>query len=376
MTVSSLQDLCKRQAVRMINHIDDLGSLPFRLAKPLLFKVQTAAQLHRIEQNSPHFIGETGELWLDLIKRDVPNWQSKHHEPRNPESWHKVYKKLVRESDQEIAEDALILQASLKGLEAKRNERTSKVVDSRTVPKLPRVHGMRVDPAVFKRKAPEKLSDLRFTSGSKTKMVTGKDVILRARREARERSNFTGQHAVLARPTHMLQNKATRVRDAPLGLVEAHQRSSGSPATDSRSGTPIRVIAPRKPSNLAKSTDPNDPNVPHKYTREEREARLKAIATGKPIPKPPTSTSASTNPQTLPLSSSSSPKRKRDNDSPPMDDIFGETDTARKNNPPVKRQKSSSPPIPKPSAAPNSRPRAMVRKAPVDIFMRRGPRAR
>ena len=362
-----------------------------------------------MEQNSPHFIGETRELWLELIKRDVPNWQSKPHEPRNPASWHKVYKKLVKESDKEIDEDALILQATLQGLEQKRNERTSKVVDSRTVPKLPRVHGMRTDPAVFRRKVPEKPSDLRFTSGSKTKMVTGKDVILRARREARERSNFTGHHAVLARPTHTLQNKASRIRDAPIGLVEARQRSSGSPATDSRSGTPIRVIAPRKMS--MNPCDPISPANPHKYTREEREARLKAIANGKPIARPPSSSAHAPPKATLksvPSSSSMPQKRKHIDDAPSAsknsmetlfdntptaeDDLFGEADPAPKivtnkkkevpqsavSPPPAKRPKSSSPPLPKPSGGGiiDNRPRAVVRRAPVDIFMRKGPRLR
>ncbi|KAI4149868.1 MAG: hypothetical protein LQ340_004394 [Diploschistes diacapsis] len=413
MPAPSLLDLCKRQAGRMINHIDDFGSMPYRLAKPLLIKVHTAEQLHRIEQNSPHFIGDTHELWLDLIKRDVPNWRSKPHEPSNPASWHKVYRKLVRESDREVDEDAQILQASLKTIEEERLKRTSKVVDSRTVPKLPRMHGMRVEGVKHARFVHEKPSDLRFTSGSKTKMVTGRDVLERARREARERSHFTGKNAVLARPSHRLGERATTVRHAPQGLVESHHRPE-NPAGSVPDG--FKVIAPRKRSTAAAGPmRAADPNVPHKFTAEEREARLRAIASGKPLP---ASASSSSTPKPSLANLPAAQKRKRQGPSASVNDLFDDTDTLDPNPdtaadalfddaaraagfsgpstttpPQAKRRRSNSNSSPhntgvtgggggsgsghaggSPAPA-DRRPRAAVAKAAVDIFMRKPRRA-
>ena len=374
--------------------IDDFGSLPFRLAKPLLAKVQTAEQLYRIEQNSPLYIGETKCFWIDLIKRDVADASSDSiPEPKNPASWYKVYKKLVRESDKRVDDDAQILQAALKGLEEKKMERTSIVVDPRTVPKLPRMHGMRVDKTGLRR-VPEKPSDLRFTSGSKTKMVTGKDVLERARQEARERSNLIGKNAVLARPSHMLGSGASRVRQAPPGLTEAHRRPQDrqSPAAPGP-----KVIAPRRPMGnaaAAATAVKRDPTTPHKYTPEEREARLKAIKSGKSL-SPSSTTTASTTamkptttrpPRRLesspaphaPSSTSSSPPSKRKRDLAPeqesIDDLFDDTPVAKK-------AKASSPAPHPPSRSGTStpvqgttadgRPIVRVKKPPVDIFMRR-----
>ena len=111
-------------------------------------------------------------------------------------------------------------------------------------------------------------SVLSFGSGSKTKMLTGKGVLDRARREAKELSVFSGRKSLLATPTHKLHTQASIVRQAPQGLLDEHRRPRPPTYEDAK---PIAIRAPRKPS-IAGTT-----SVPTGQTTEEKERRLKAL---------------------------------------------------------------------------------------------------
>ena len=45
-----------------------------------------------LEKNSPQIYGEDGEIWRELIKRDVPDWETKADELKNPKDWYTVYR--------------------------------------------------------------------------------------------------------------------------------------------------------------------------------------------------------------------------------------------------------------------------------------------
>ena len=233
----------------MMKTIDDLGDMPFRIAEPLLKKVQTAAQLYRIEQNCPQFVGATQNIWITLFKRDLPQWDG--IEPKNPKSWYKLYQKLVMAETKATEEDALILKATMDKLAAEKGDRQIHTTNM--------LHKSKVRGVKTKLGQPVDQSTLRFNGGSRTKMATGKDVLARARREARERSQALNNHSVLARPTHMLNQRATSVYQAPTGLVQRHQQEQTSPTR-----------------NLSPSTK-FESNTPRKMTQSEREARLRAI---------------------------------------------------------------------------------------------------
>ena len=111
-------------------------------------------------------------------------------------------------------------------------------------------------------------SVLSFASGSKTKTLTGKGVIDRARREAKELSFFGAKKSVLAIPTHKLQNQASTIRRAPQGLIDEHRRPG--PSTDDKV-QPVTIRAPKSPSITAATT------LPSKRTFEEKERRLKVL---------------------------------------------------------------------------------------------------
>ena len=68
-------------------------------------------------------------MWLEFIKRDVPNWDKKPHIPRNPNSWYKVYRKLHAESMKEVDEDAVLLKAQMDRIKQEQAKKTIKAVE-------------------------------------------------------------------------------------------------------------------------------------------------------------------------------------------------------------------------------------------------------
>jgi len=222
---------------------------------------------------SPQLCGADEELWREFIKRDIPNWEKKPHEPKNPKNWAKVYRKLRQDTQKEVEEDEQILKAALDGIKSERAKHTSKVVDPRLVrlPKLPRATGMRVEGGRAKATSSPggNPSLLTFSSGSRTKTLTGKGVLDKARREARELSLFSAKKSILAIPTHKLNSKATQIRTAPQGLVEEHRRPAAPLDSNPKKTT---VIAPKRRNAPEHSSSPSTG-----MTFEERERRLKAL---------------------------------------------------------------------------------------------------
>ena len=149
---------------------------------------------------------------------------------------------------------------------------TSKIVDPRTVPKLPRMGGMRVEGGRSKcaPSSSNNLSSLRFTSGSKTKVLTGSGVIAKVRREGKEMSLFSSKNSQLTTPTHKLSDKATQIRKVPQGLVEDHRRPA-APLPTNPSSKPTTIFAPRRRNTGGETASPQG------LTFEEREKRLRAL---------------------------------------------------------------------------------------------------
>ena len=83
----------------------------------------------QIEIASPQICGADADLWLEFVKRDIPNWDTKPHTPKNPKSWYKVYKKLLAESMKEVDEDAVQLKAELDRIKQVQARNTIKTVE-------------------------------------------------------------------------------------------------------------------------------------------------------------------------------------------------------------------------------------------------------
>lgn len=246
--------------------ITDVGDFEYWKIRPVLLRLESPAQLHEIETNSPQICGEDAELWRAFVARDFPNWEKKNYVPKNPYKWYRVYLKYKKEQQIEIAKDEEILRASMGQLKKAKETNVSKVVDLRSLPKIPKDPWMMANnggvplgkrTGLFKKEAP---SSLVWSGGSKTKMTNGHSVLTRARREAKEIS----QRGKLAKPTHELRAQTGQVRKAPAGMVNEYKKAS-EPS--------FRIFA-RKKSVTASPSSINSPSL------EEREKRLSAIQAG------------------------------------------------------------------------------------------------
>lgn len=98
----------------------------------LMLTLFSLSSQHKIELRSPHLLKDTKELWLDMIKRDIPRW-SELKLPENPESWYDVYQELLEETRKEVEEDAQRMELALRGIYDTR-EQTSFVDPSKLPP--------------------------------------------------------------------------------------------------------------------------------------------------------------------------------------------------------------------------------------------------
>lgn len=153
------------------------------------------------------------------------------------------------------------------GIQKDRQSHVSKVVDHRTLPKLPKDPYMMPNNGgvPLTKKNPwgkkEPSGVLNFNSGSRTKLSSAQSVLTRARREAKE----IGQMSKLSKPTHLLSGRISQVRKAPAGMSKEYQIAA-QPA--------LKILSHRHviPSNESGIRGP---------TLQEREARLKAaMSTG------------------------------------------------------------------------------------------------
>ncbi|MCJ1236454.1 hypothetical protein MMC14_004435 [Varicellaria rhodocarpa] len=277
MPVPSLYHLAKKACIKNIRHITDVGDVPYDFVRPILLKLENPEQLRELEKVSPQILGVDAELWREFIKRDIESWEEKIREPKNPENWYKVYRKLRVENDKAVDQDAEALKAAMDGIKNERAKHTSRVVDAKTVPRLPRMGGMRVEPGsrTSSRVAGNgNPSILTFASGSKTKTLTGKGVMAKARREARELSLFSARKSTLTTPTHQLSSKATQIRHVPKGMVAEHRRIPLISAAKPDAKPTATIIAPKKRKLSGEIVPPASA-----MSNEERERRLRAFTT-------------------------------------------------------------------------------------------------
>lgn len=97
MAPPTLMACAQRNLIRNLSSLQDVGDVPYEAVKPALRKIADPQQLRNIEIASPHIADSDSELWINFIKRDIPDWKTKLVEPKNPQSWWKVYRKMYRE---------------------------------------------------------------------------------------------------------------------------------------------------------------------------------------------------------------------------------------------------------------------------------------
>ncbi|KAL1595072.1 hypothetical protein SLS60_009759 [Paraconiothyrium brasiliense] len=130
MPVPSLANLAKTRLVQNIHMLEDIGDIPYAFLAPVLRQIQIPEQLVQLEANCPHIQGETGEIWLRLIKRDIPGWDKKPHQPRDPKNWSKVYKKLKKEAAAEEEAQQEALRQKMQALQKDRNGHQTTIINA------------------------------------------------------------------------------------------------------------------------------------------------------------------------------------------------------------------------------------------------------
>lgn len=211
---------------------------------------------------------------MELIKRDVSGWEEKCHEPEDPRDWHTVYQSLQAECQMEVEADAAALRETLQGISSERLKHQSRQVAASTVPPLPKMGAMKLVKTPRKKKIVfvDHRPKLSFSAGSKTKVLTGRGVLDKARREAKEQSLF-GRRSILAVPMHKLNSSASQVQRAPKGLIFDYQYPTAPKPLDP-TVKPTPIFAPKR-----KREEPMKSAASDQMSMEDKERRLKALTT-------------------------------------------------------------------------------------------------
>ncbi|KAF1963857.1 hypothetical protein CC80DRAFT_487148 [Byssothecium circinans] len=131
MPAQPLFDLAKRRLISNVHMLDDIGDLPYDFLAPVLRHLQNPDQLAQLEANCPQLLGQTGEIWLKFIRRDIPDYVKKPHEPRDPKNWSKVYRKLKKDSEKEEEVQKEALRQQVQALQNNRKGAQTVIVEGR-----------------------------------------------------------------------------------------------------------------------------------------------------------------------------------------------------------------------------------------------------
>ena len=306
--------------------ITDVGDAPYQTVRSVLLRVENPQQLvsimlplappafyhadchlqRKIELASPQICGLDGEIWLEFIKRDVPNWDKKPYEPENPKKWYKAYKKLVMDSQKEVETDAAELKATLDRIKQDQALHKAQQVELRGV-KVP--EGMKNNGPVISLSTMPRFYDKgtnpppgerqRRKDGDAKVFVSNKGKLDQFRKEAKAMGHFqkpAGRPGIFAPRDMKLRPASTNrtITAAPRILVEEHRKAAAPTALDP-SIKPAVIFAPKR-----KRVEHDEASQPRSLTNEEREKRLKRFTN-------PSSVSESTPNQeasTLPVSDS------------------------------------------------------------------------
>ena len=135
MPADSLVSMAQRACINNIGNnkhqIHDFGDVPYELIKPILLKM-TPEQLYQHEKASPQIIGLDSKIWIKLIRHNIEKYHGNTggpDPPENPRDWYKVYRKLLKQQDSQIAKDTEQLEATLNNIREQKAQKTSRKVE-------------------------------------------------------------------------------------------------------------------------------------------------------------------------------------------------------------------------------------------------------
>jgi elongin-A len=226
MPAPTLYNLAKTRLIQNITLLTDIGDLPYSFLAPILRHIQNPAQLALLETTCPQLLGETGEIWLRFIKRDIPNWEHKPHSPKDPKNWSKVYKKLVKEAEREKLEAQEQLKQQMAALNEKRSNKTQIIEGNVGVNHAARARA-------------RGSSSWGERSGAPAK--TGKAAFDKLRRGMFDQKMARPKAALL--PAHLLAQRRGMVKQAPERLVRMNEIEASARSMVVSKGAAVSVGA-------------------------------------------------------------------------------------------------------------------------------------
>ncbi|KAJ5084220.1 RNA polymerase II transcription factor SIII subunit A [Penicillium alfredii] len=294
MPAPSLKQLATATAVKHFRFLDDLGSLPYSLARPILLKIDNPEKLHSLELKSPQIAEENEELWMEFIRRDIPQWET-YNLPKKTNQWYEVYCGLRDQVQRSLDADAEKMKMAIDGINSERARLTPKIISSSRSARLP---GQR--PTARQRMVSY---DRRMGGLPPGQAIPRSEMFAPA---AKKRPSILApqrRNNALAVPTQHLNSRASQVTQAPRGLVEEHRRPvEHAEQLASRRKEPVASAASGHPKQLASSTatmktSSTTPKPlsdlksdPKSSSLAQREARLKALTGSSPFSFPSTNT--------------------------------------------------------------------------------------
>jgi elongin-A len=204
MPALSLFELARQRLIKNIDLLNDIGDIPFTFLEPVLRHIQNPDQLQELEENCTQIQGETGEIWMKYIKRDIPDWDKKPHQPRDPRNWNKVYRKLKKDAEKEKNDQEDALKQQMRALQQNRAQNKTLIVDSKVG------YGARSS-RVFG------LGSSSGWGGSGAPRATGKVAMDKLKRGMFDSKRDRPRAAMM--PTHLLAQRQSLVRAAPARMV-------------------------------------------------------------------------------------------------------------------------------------------------------------
>ncbi|KAL1991050.1 hypothetical protein VTN49DRAFT_5554 [Thermomyces lanuginosus] len=309
MPAASLLAMSTRAAAQNVKNLVDIGNMPYSLVRPILSKVESPAQLRAIELQSPHIMEEDRELWIEFIKRDIPQWE-RFELPEKSNCWYDIYRDLLEQVQREVEEDAIQLKLAVDEINSKRANSGSKFLgeNPQAGKRLPKLR-----PTATQRYAAHdrKMGGIKATysavyteDGEKIWTLDKTPSVRpgRARSESSKRSSlFTSKtNKALTVPTHRLKPEVSQIKQVPRWLVDQHKQPPPASTTVARKP----AGSTQKPSTTVTSTT---------QSPEPRKMSIRAPATSPLRQSEPVTRTGSSLPQKRPADevSSSDPETKR-----------------------------------------------------------------
>ncbi|EME42505.1 hypothetical protein DOTSEDRAFT_73373 [Dothistroma septosporum NZE10] len=215
MPATSLLKMATASAIRLVGQIDDLGRVPYHLARPILLKIQNPQQLRDLELANPEIAESDAEIWKNFIARDISDWEEKIVQPKNPSNWHKVYAKLYRAEQRKAEADEEALRKILQGETLKKATKETLFV-AKVLPHKREINTGMVDGV------PKGSSWGASKALTLKNSKTGKDMMAAIRRQTAQATKVKmhSQPLVRTTPSQQLNTAKRQIATAPVSMVQ------------------------------------------------------------------------------------------------------------------------------------------------------------